>query len=252
MDLPRADADQAYASAIDALARVLVEAPSMRETLGQLLAVAVVAAPDVTALTVTAVTDEGSLTAAASTDDNAQSVDELEYALEEGPCISALATGEEQLVRDTATDPRWPRFAAKAREEGFGSVAGLPLSTADGETIGALNVFSHHTDGLREADLALLRRVCGPAAAVLTNARAYRRTSQLSHELGELLDRRAVLNRAIGVVMGRLGGDPALAQRRLEATAARQGVPLGDVAARVVAGEDVPLADPGGEDRAPG
>lgn len=252
MDAPRADTEQAYASAIGALSRVLVDAPTMRETLEQLLAVAVLAAPDITALTVTAVADDGSLTAAASTDDHAQSVDEHEYALHEGPCITTLATGEEQVVRDTATDPRWPRFAAKAREEGFGSVAGLPLRTADGDTIGALNVFTHRQDGLPEEDLAVLRRVCGPAAAVLANARAYRRTRQLSQQLAELLDQRAVLNRAIGIVIGRVGDDPVQAQRRLEAAAAREATSLADIAARVVAGEEVPLPEPGGEGRAPG
>lgn len=251
MDVPRADTEQAYASAIGALSQVLVDAPTMRETLEQLLAVAVLAAPDITALTVTAVADDGSLTAAASTDDHAQSVDELEYALHEGPCVATLSTGEEQVVRDTATDPRWPRFAAKARAEGFGSVAGLPLRTADGDTIGALNVFTHRPDGLPEHDLAVLRRVCGPAAAVLANARAYRRTRQLSQQLADLLDQRAVLNRAVGVVIGRLGGDPLQAQRTLEATAAREATSLADIAARVVAGEDVPLADPGGTGRAP-
>lgn len=244
MASPTEDADQAYASAIGALSQVLVEAPSMRETLEQLLAVAVVAAPRVAALTVTAISEDGSITAAATTDDHALSVDELEYALEEGPCIAALASGEEQLVRDTSTDPRWPRFAAKAREEGFGSIAGLPLRTADGETIGALDVFSHDPDGLPEDDLALLRRVCGPAAAVLSNARAYRRTSQLSQQLADLLDRRAILNRAIGVVLGRRGGDASEAQRLLEAIAARDGRSLADVAARIVAGEDLALPEP--------
>lgn len=244
MASPAEDADQAYASAIGALSQVLVDAPSMRQTLEQLLAVAVVAAPRVSALTVTALTEDGSLTAAASTDQSAQNVDELEYALDEGPCVEALSTGEEQLVRDTGTDPRWPRFAAKAREEGFGSIAGLPLRASDGEIIGALNVFSDRPDGLPEDDLALLRRVCGPAAAVLANARAYRRTSLLSQQLTDLLDRRAILNRAIGVVLGRRGGDVSEAERLLEAIAAREGRSVADVAARLVAGEDIALTGP--------
>lgn len=246
---PTEDADQAYASAIGALSQVLVDAPSMRETLEQLLAVAIVAAPRVAALTVTAISEDGSLTAAASTDDHALSVDELEYALDEGPCIAALTSGEEQLVRDTGTDARWPRFAAKAQAEGFGSIAGLPLRAADGETVGALDVFCHRTDGLPEDDLALLRRVCGPAAAVLTNARAYRRTSQLSQQLADLLDRRAVLNRAIGVILGRRGGDPREAERLLEEVAAREARSVADVAARLVAGEDIALLGP--EDGSP-
>ncbi|WP_052666892.1 GAF and ANTAR domain-containing protein [Nitriliruptor alkaliphilus] len=232
-----------YAAALRSLAQVLVDAPSLRSTLDELLAVAVIAAPDVSALTVTAITDDGALTSAASTDEHAQAVDEFEYAIEEGPCIEALATGEEQLVRDTGTDLRWPRFNDQARKEGFGSVAGLPLRATDGATIGALNVFSPDVDGLREEDLAVLRRVCAPAAAVLTNARAYRRTRAISEQLETELDERALVNRAIGAVLGRTGGDPAGVHRAMVATADREGVSLRDLAERVIAGE-VPPAPP--------
>lgn len=238
------DAATTYATALRSLAQVLVDAPSLRTTLDELLAVAVIAAPDVSALTVTAITDDGALTSAASTDEHAQAVDELEYAIEEGPCIEALATGEEQLVRDTRTDPRWPRFNERAGQEGFGSVAGLPLRATDGATVGALNVFSEHIDGLRDADLVVLRRVCRPAAAVLTNARAYRRTRAISQQLETTLDERALVNRAIGAVLGRAGGEPGEVHRAMVATADREGLALRDLAERVIAGDDPP-APPG-------
>jgi GAF domain-containing protein len=235
------DADPAdrYAAALDALSQVLVDAPSLRTTLEQLLAVAEAAVPDVSALTVTAITDDGDLTSAASTDDHARAVDEREYAIDEGPCIAALASGEEQLILDTKDEERWPRFTAIARDEGFRSVAGLPLRSPDGTVIGALNVFSVRPQGLVEPDLAVLRRVCLPAAAVLTNARAYRRTNQLSEELAGALEDRAILNRAIGVVLGRHGGTPERAHDVLRALAEREGTSVAEFAARVSAGEDL-------------
>jgi GAF domain-containing protein len=232
------DRADTYAAALASLSQVLVDAPTLRATLEELLAVAAIAAPEVTALTVTAITEDGDLTAAASTDAHARTVDELEYALAEGPCITALQTGEEQLVRDVHTDERWPRFNASAREEGFGSVAGLPLRAADGVVIGALDVFGAEVDGLTEHDLAVLRRVCPALAAVLANARAYRRTQQLSAELSASLEERAVVNRAIGVLIGRRGGEPDAARRSLDELARHRGDTVIEVAHRVLTGEE--------------
>lgn len=230
-------ADSAYAGALEALARVLVDDRSLRGTLDQLLEVTSLAVPDVTALTVTAVGTDGSITAAAWNDPRARVVDELEYALREGPCIAALETGQEQLVRDTGTDTRWPRFAERAAEEGFATVAGLPLSAPDGTTIGALNVFASRRDGLSEGDLTALRRVRGPAAVLLANARAFHRTRELSEHLASTLDERAVVHRAVGAILARSGGTPEDALARIEATAEREQVDARTLAERVLAGE---------------
>lgn len=231
-----------YLEALESLSRVLVDADTLRTTLDQLLAVAAVATPEVTALTITAVGDEDELTSAASTDRRAQMVDEREFVLKEGPCIDALATGEEQLARDTANDERWPRFTEVALSAGFRSVAGLPLRSPEGKVIGALNVFGDAPDGIGDETLATLRRVCGPAAAVLANARAYRRTSALGEHLSATLERRAVVHRAVGVVLGRHGGDPESILARLRTRAEREQVELADLAERVLAGE-VDLAE---------
>lgn len=242
------DPARAYADALQALSRVLVDAPSLRSTLQQLLEVAAIAAPGITALTVTAVAEDGELTAAASTDDHAKGVDEYEYAIEEGPCIAALATGEEQLVRDASTDERWPKFAERAVEEGFSSIAGIPLRAPDRRVIGALDIFSHAVDGITDRDLAVLRRVASPAAVVLANARAYRRTTRLSEQLATTLEDRAVLNRAIGIVLGRQGGTAEAASRLLEATAEREGRSLLEVAQELV--QSRPIGRSGAEDEA--
>jgi GAF domain-containing protein len=231
------DSEQRYLDAIGRLSQVLVDAPTLQATLEQLLAVTTLATPDVTALSITAASDDGELTSAASTDERAREVDEHEFTIAEGPCIEALATGEEQLVRDTEDDDRWPRFARSAAEHGFRSVAGLPLRAPDGTTIGALNAFGTRPNSLSEEDLSVLRRVCSPAAAVLANARAYRRTSSLSAELAATLEDQATVHRAVGVLLGRDGGTPEAALDRLRRGADRSGSSVVELAARVTAGE---------------
>jgi GAF domain-containing protein len=236
--------DPGYADAISTLAGVLIDHPALEPTLEQLLAVVAVAVPDVTAMTVTAVAIDGSYASAASTDDDAREVDEREYLLDEGPCIDALETGTEQLVRDTAVDERWPRFSAVAAAAGFRTVAGLPLVAPDGEVLGALDVFSDAPDGFSESDLALLRRVTVPAGAVLANARAYQRTATLSEQLRVAIEERGARHRAVGVLMGRLGCDAHDAAAVLGDTAAAHDVTIDEVARRVLAGEDIELHGP--------
>jgi GAF domain-containing protein len=240
MTAPGGD-DPGYADAIRTLAGVLIDDPSLEPTLEQLLAVVAAAVPDVTAMTVTAVAIDGSYASAASTDDDAREVDEREYLLDEGPCIDALESGTEQLVRDTVGDERWPRFSAVAAAAGFRTVAGLPLVAPDGEVLGALDVFSDEPDGLSASDLALLRRVTVPAGAVLANARAYQRTATLSEQLRAAIEEQGTRHRAIGVLLGRLGGDAHRAAVVLEATSAAHDVTVDEVARRVLAGEDIEL-----------
>jgi GAF domain-containing protein len=230
-------AEHRYREALESLSRILVDADELRDTLEQLLEVAAVATPEVTALTITAVGEDGDLHSAASTEPRAQEVDEREFAIDQGPCIDALASGQEQLSTDTSTEERWPGFVEVARAAGFGSVAGLPLRSPEGTVIGALNVFGDARDGISEASLAVLRRVCGPAAAVLANARAYRRSSALGERLSATLEERAVVNRAVGVVVGRHGGDPDAILARLRARAEHDGLELHALAERVLAGE---------------
>jgi GAF domain-containing protein len=241
MAAPDVDGEQRYRQAVERFAQVLIDAPTLRTTLEELLTVAALAGPDIAALTVTAVSEDGSLTSAASTDDAAREVDEYEFTIVEGPCIEALETGDEQLLGDTATDGRWPRFAAAATEHGFRCVAGIPLFSPDGTPIGALNAFGTEPDSLPEHDLAILRRVVHPASAVLANARAYRRSSSLRDELEDTLAERGLINRAVGVLLGRHGGTPDAALDLLRRAAEGADTTLRDAAQRVVDGE----IDPG-------
>ncbi len=230
-----------YGQLLGKLSSVLIDRTTLEGTLEQLLHVATAAAPAADAMTVTTMADDGDYTSAATTDATARSVDEHEYLMEEGPCIEALHTGEEQLVADTASDERWPRFASFAAEAGFRTVLGLPLTAPDGQVLGALNVFARSVDALMEDDLALLRQVAVPAGAILANARAYRRTAAISDELTVSLEERATWHRAIGIVLGRHGGDAADAARILERTAEAEAVPVERIAEQLVSGAHVEL-----------
>ena len=71
----------------------------------------------------------------------AEKADKLQIELHEGPGIVAVADARTTLVTDTATDTRWPRWAAGMRDLHLGSVLAVPLWTSK-STLGALNLYA--------------------------------------------------------------------------------------------------------------
>jgi GAF domain-containing protein len=176
-------AQRAYARSLRLLGELIDGPPPVEELLDHLLAVALAAAPRLTAASVTALDEDGSLMTAASTDEAAAVVDRHEYEAEEGPCFAAIVTGEEILIEDVRTDSRWPGFNAQAAECGFACAGGLPLRT-DGETLGALNLFGARPGDLDADTLGTLRRLVPPLSAALHRARAARRYQRLLDDAG--------------------------------------------------------------------
>jgi transcriptional regulator with GAF, ATPase, and Fis domain len=83
-----------------------------------------------------------SVSTPAATSDLVRLVDEQQYQIGEGPCLTA-ALQREPIVRtdDLSTDPRWPQFAPAATALGVRSALSYQLHT-DRDTIGALNIYA--------------------------------------------------------------------------------------------------------------
>src|SRR6202012_616808 len=77
----------------------------------------------------------------ACSDPLAAQVDEVQYRLDDGPCLQALR--EKRLLRigDTAEQARGPGFGAEAAPHGIRSCLAPPL-TGDGKPVGALNLYA--------------------------------------------------------------------------------------------------------------
>jgi GAF domain-containing protein len=221
-----------YATSLAELASVRIDQPTLEHVLEELLRVTQRAMVASIAISVTAIQPDGSLTTAAATGAQARAVDAFEYDLDEGPCITALATGVEQLLDDVTTDRRWPRFSEYAARAGFASVAGVPLRIGQ-DTIGALNLYANEPGGLG-IDLGAARALAKPAAIVLANGSAYRRNHVITAELEGKLDELAVINQAIGLLMARRRCDSRTAQALLLATVEATGRTLEDVAANLL------------------
>src|SRR5215470_11573893 len=73
----------------------------------------------------------------ACSDQVAARVDEVQYELDEGPCLYAMRDGRMVRIEDTTEKARWPAFEAEAASHGIRSCLALPLH-ADGKPVGAL------------------------------------------------------------------------------------------------------------------
>ena len=142
-------------------------------------------------------------------------IDEIQYSLEEGPCLSAFATQEMVLVSDLQADGRWPRFTPAAMGHGLRGLVAAPL-TVRGARLGALNIYALQSGVFDETAAMTAALFAEQASIVLGNAEAYTRAQEAALHLGEALTSRAVIDMAKGIVMDRerCGPDEAFARLR--------------------------------------
>ncbi|MBW0103962.1 GAF domain-containing protein, partial [Pseudonocardia sp. KRD291] len=64
---------------------------------------------------------------AATSDEFARQMDEIQYSVDDGPCLTCLREGEIVEVTDIAADQRWPAFRRRGRQQGAGASLSIPL-----------------------------------------------------------------------------------------------------------------------------
>lgn len=134
---------------------------------------------------------------AACSDAVASRIDDLQFELDEGPCLSALAEHEIVTVRDTAHERRWPRWGVAARDEGVMSSLSVRMS-ATAPYFACLNIYSRHEDGFDEDAVDRAAVYARLASVALGQAR------EISG-LRSALQNRLVIGAAQGILMERYG-----------------------------------------------
>jgi len=195
--------------------------------------------PAASGASVTAVDDEGRTATLAATDGRTLTLDDLQYRLEDGPCLQAHRDRSVVRVDDTDSDDRWPRWAAGAAGLGVGSSLSAPLVVGDA-ALGVLKVYAadaHALDGQAEQVLTMFAGLAGVLAHQL---RRVRDAGERSDLLKRALAARDVVNVATGVVMSAEGLDRDAALTRLVTWSHEQGRPVEEVARRVVRAARIP------------
>ena len=170
-----------------------------------------------------------------TTDDISKVVEELQYALGEGPSFDAHHFGRPVLEPDLAepSTPRWAAFAGPALDAGVRAIFGFPLRVG-AVRLGALNLYcdrpgpltaEQHADALVAADVA--------THAILA-LQANAPPGRLAVELETGSNFRYVVHQATGMVAVQLDVSVGHALIRLRAHAFGNERPLHDVARDVV------------------
>jgi GAF domain-containing protein len=169
---------------------------------------------------------DGRVETLAATDPFVTALDELQYELAEGPCLTAIFDSTVVTINDARHEQRWPRFIPRAVELGLRSQIGLRLYV-DGHTLGGLNLYSTAADTINPEVLATAELFAAHAALALGKA-------QREDNLYSALSTRKVIGQAIGLIMERYELEEEKAFQYLARVSQHSNHRLRDVAAELV------------------
>jgi GAF domain/ANTAR domain len=182
-------------------------------------------------------TDDGPAGTVAASDGGALQLEELQFTLGQGPCVDASRTGRPVLTPELAgAYRRWPQFAAGADAAGLRAVFAFPLQIG-GIRLGVLDLYRDTTGELSRSDLAHALSFADAATQLLLDLQAQDTAQGLPppHALA-VLDDRAEVHQATGVVSVRAGVSLGEALALLRARAYAEGRPIGELARDVLDG----------------
>ena len=169
----------------------------------------------------------------ACSDQVAARVDEVQYELDDGPCLHAMRDGGMVRIADIAEKARWPEFEAQAASHGIRSCLALPLN-ADGKPVGALNLYARRASAFGTAEARRAGNFAENASGALSLAMRLASHTALIEQLRSSLTSRTVIDQALGIIMAREQCNQARAFAILRSASQNSNVKLRDIAAAVV------------------
>ena len=158
----------------------------------------------------------------------------MQYQHDQGPCLTSLYTGEVVHVEDLVEDDRWGEYRSRALAHGVRSSLSLPLTTGDG-TVGALNVYAGRPHAFSDIDRGYAEQFAAEASRALALAVLLAERIEMSAQLEEALATRAVIDQALGILMGERRCTADEAFELLRSISQNTNVKLHEVAAGMVA-----------------
>jgi GAF domain len=182
-------------------------------------------------------TDAGPAGTVVATDGPALELEELQFTLGEGPCVDASRTGRPVLQPDLArTAPRrWPAFASGASHAGLGAVFALPLCVG-AIRVGVLDLYRDTVGVLSPTDLGDALAFADAATALMLHLQAQAVGTDLALDSLAVLDDRAEVHQATGVISVHAGVSLAEALVLLRARAYAEQRPIRALARDILDG----------------
>ena len=164
--------------------------------------------------------------------DIARDADQLQYDLEEGPCLEAATTGQPQLSNRLDDSRDWPRWGPRVSELGVNALLGIQLSTTD-DVLGALNLYAGRAGAFTPEDVDIAEIYATHATNALTAAR-------MSSGLKTALHSRHMIGVAQGILMQLYGLSMEQSFELLRRYSSHSNTKLGEVAEHVVNHGELP------------
>lgn len=169
----------------------------------------------------------GGIDTPAASSEAMRRIDQLQYDLGQGPCLTALRDHETTISPDLANDERWPVWGARVSEElGLASSVSYRLYTTR-DTLGAMNLFSSRLDGFDADDVDNGLALAAHVAVALAGA-------QNVDNLNTAITNRTVIGQAEGILMERFDMSADRAFDVLRRVSRHSNVKLNKVAAELV------------------
>lgn len=189
---PRPDA----AASLAAAARSMHQSGSIEDTLQRIAEVARDSVPGFDQVGISTLQKNGKAETRAATGDLVHTLDDLQYSLDEGPCVETLREAGVVVAPNIRHDQRWPRYVPEAVQHGLRSQLAVKLSLDNEGTIGGLNLYSTTSDQVDPEAESIAELFAVHAAIALGNARQ-------RETLNAGLQTRKIIGQAIGILMER-------------------------------------------------
>jgi GAF domain-containing protein len=178
--------------------------------------------------------DQSALKAVAATDEPGRLLEIRQQEIGHGPCVDSLTFDQVVSTPDLAADDRWPQLLPDLPDRGVRAVLGVPLH-ANNLAVGSLNVYRNRPGEWDPSEVTALKAYGRLVESLLATALQAHERGQLAEQLQHALNHRVVIERAIGLVMGRENLGPVDAFNELRRTARSSERKVADVAAELLA-----------------
>jgi GAF domain-containing protein len=182
---------------------------------------------------------EGQLRWASASDQTAQTLEDGQERLAQGPCAVAFSQRLPAAITNIHTDPDWGEFAQVLLAQGVCAALSVPVEL-DGGVIGTLDVYVGQPRDWDPSEVAALQAYAGLVASLLSAAVTAQVKGRLADQLQAALEHRWLIEQAKGVLMGREQLDAQAAFERLRGAARSSTRRLADVAKDVTEGQKLP------------
>ncbi|MEH3154949.1 MAG: GAF and ANTAR domain-containing protein [Gordonia paraffinivorans] len=210
----------------DLARRLRSESRDTESILRAISAAAVESIPNAEYASITLVEDKTTISSPVLIGDLAAEADRLQAELREGPCVTSALQADTEIIADTLTDDRWPRFSRAAAEHGIRSMLCFCLYV-DGNNFGALNLHSTQPDAFDDESRSIGSLFAAHAAIAFSSVRE-------KEQIRSALTNRDIIGQAKGMLMERYSLNADDAFQLLARLSQDSNTKLADVAVQVV------------------